>query len=693
MDFVLSDEQKFFVQLALSGRNVLVDACIGSGKTRSIQALCSLYTGKRILYLTYNKLLKADAQARITGGNVRVTNYHGFAYGELLKAGVRCGVSDLVRTYLSVKPPCPGIDVLILDEYQDLEGDLADLLLWVSQCNPGMQKVAVGDMAQKIYDKTRLDAMAFIRDFLGAHYQVEFTQCFRVGAGWARGLSSAWKKEIVGVNPDFTVRQMTEDQAVSYMAGKEPGNLLCLGANGGCRDRILNELEGRYPERFNKFTVWAKVREGGATQPQAGAAVFTTYDGCKGMERDICVVCDFDKNYWQVRCGQPGARYEILRNVFLVAVSRGKREVVFVKGKAEALSFADLMDESMGDKREAPRDCALEELFDFKYAEDVDACACLLAVTEEKAAGEEIPAPGSDGLIDLSPCLSVFAKASYFENYRMELRIALAQENHPEMPRMVMDGWGTDAKVLYLTALTTGQARYLYQVQAPFVPRESGEAIHKRLSGFFPQDLPAQARTGLSIGPAAGGFLASGYPDASDADSAWRILFVPEITQVHLLTAACFALCMGKRFGKVLNVRTGQVLCAEVKDPAAFLPAVAKAATKGAHRTARIPGQKPDLPGKRAGRPGKGAGAAAAQVGKQPRRMGKNPSALVPVAGGKKRKVRKGDFVQVEIRGRMQNLSGRVTGYGDRFLILRTAAGERRCLFSDIVDLKVLVSV
>lgn len=41
-EFTLSDEQKEFVDVALAGHNVLVDACIGSGKTTAIQYLCDL---------------------------------------------------------------------------------------------------------------------------------------------------------------------------------------------------------------------------------------------------------------------------------------------------------------------------------------------------------------------------------------------------------------------------------------------------------------------------------------------------------------------------------------------------------------------------------------------------------------------------------------------------------------------------
>ncbi len=85
----LSEEQQNFVDHALKGQNILVNACIGSGKTTAIQLLCNkLPKSKRILYLTYNRLLKLDAQAKIKNSNAKVQKYHGIAWYYLHKINI-----------------------------------------------------------------------------------------------------------------------------------------------------------------------------------------------------------------------------------------------------------------------------------------------------------------------------------------------------------------------------------------------------------------------------------------------------------------------------------------------------------------------------------------------------------------------------------------------------------------------------
>ena len=56
---------------------------------------------------------------------------------------------DLIQKFINTRPNIAPYDVLIIDEYQDIELELAELLKMVKDANPKMQIIAVGDMQQK----------------------------------------------------------------------------------------------------------------------------------------------------------------------------------------------------------------------------------------------------------------------------------------------------------------------------------------------------------------------------------------------------------------------------------------------------------------------------------------------------------------------------------------------------------------
>ena len=129
----LTDEQRELIRQVSLGKNVLVDACIGSGKTTAIQVLCNELRNKKILYLTYNRLLKLDAKNKIKSPNTTVTNYHGFASSMLSKERVRCGVSDLIQVFIERMPFILHYDMLVIDEYQDIDLEISQLLEYIKE--------------------------------------------------------------------------------------------------------------------------------------------------------------------------------------------------------------------------------------------------------------------------------------------------------------------------------------------------------------------------------------------------------------------------------------------------------------------------------------------------------------------------------------------------------------------------------
>lgn len=610
MDYYsLSKEQQQFVGYALLGYSVLVDACIGSGKTTAIQTLCDLFPkDKTILYLTYNKLLKLDAKDKITGYNVDVTNYHGFAYRELVCRHVRTSMQECIRNYIQEAPPTRHYDVLVLDEYQDIDTEISEMLEHIKAVNPGIQIIAVGDMAQKIYDKTRLDAARFISGFLPAGYlKLEFTICFRLSTEHAAMLGDIWNKKIDGVNQNCSVVRMSRREAYKFLSGCQPGEILCLGANQGDRSYVQNSLEEDYPEIFNKKTVWSKIndRDGGATEPMPGVAIFTTYDGCKGMERDVCVLFDWDESYWNARIQKPGANYEIIRNIFCVAASRGKRKIVFVETNRAFLEAETLMQDPESDIKY--KDMPISGMFDFKYAEDVEQAYKALKLTQIAPPGKVIEISTTDELIDLSPCVGMYQEAAYFTGYSIDAAIKQWFELHQDLDYKMVQGyehWSVEQKVLFLTALETGQNRYYYQVAPGFVPPEKMREIAARLGTLLPPDAKVQPRCEV-VFPEKGGltkaFSAIGMADVTDATGCiYELKFVSELAYVHYLQCAMYMIAKQAPYGRLWNIRTGELWQIEIPDRKEFLSRVARAATKGRLKGYYLQDEKQAAPARQA---------------------------------------------------------------------------------------------
>lgn len=585
----LSDEQALFVNKALLGENILVDACIGSGKTTAIQHLCYAFPETtQILYLTYNKLLKLDAKGKIKNKNVTVTNYHGFAYKMLLQSGVQPNIADAIQMFNKKKPPIKAYDVLIIDEYQDIEQEFSELLEYIKATNPAIQIIAVGDMEQKIYDKTALDVSAFMEEFLGSHIKVTFTKCFRLSSALAEKLGRIWKKKIVGVNDSCVVEEMTVPEVMNFLSEQDPKEILCLGSRNGSMSRVLNALENSFTEKFNKKTVYASISDKdslGRSEPSKKAAIFTTFDSSKGLERKICVVFDFTESYWNTRINKPQQRYEILRNIFCVAASRGKEHIIFVNDREALLSEETIS--TAADSEKKYENVNISELFDFKFREDVESCYAMLQCTEISMDDKSvITVKPTDDLIDLSPCIGIYQEAVFFnqDQYDIDKEIDLYFSTHKDLKKdKEAASLSLDEKILYLVALKTRQERYRKQVAVPFVSGDELRAIIDRLSELFVQNENVQVQCEILFYEADSKcecFKAVGLCDVLKNETVYELKFVSELSHDHFLQCACYMVALNKEKGVLWNTRDNTLYEIRIPNKAAFLDAVARAATK-----------------------------------------------------------------------------------------------------------------
>ena len=131
---------------------------------------------------------------------------------------------------------------------------------------------------------------------------------------------------------------------------------------------------------------------------------------------------DFTESYWQVRLRQPQQAYEILRNIFCVAASRGKEHIIFAHSD-EALLSEDTLSHNSSDNT-LLSDMDIGDMFRFKYREDNEECYERLTVapiTQHDLT--VIHTNTSDGLIDLAQCISeggIFQRIRYRKGYRAE---------------------------------------------------------------------------------------------------------------------------------------------------------------------------------------------------------------------------------------------------------------------------------
>lgn len=585
----LSEEQQRFVEQALKGQNILVNACIGSGKTTAIQLLCNqIPKSKRILYLTYNKLLKLDAQAKIKNLNVKVQNYHGIAWYYLRKINISAGVGDLITRFNKEKPPIDHYDVLIIDEYQDIETELSLLLEHIKSTNPRMQIIAVGDMQQKIYDKTNLNVSEFINQFLGEHLDLEFTQCFRLSADLAEKLGRIWCKKIKGVNSDCIVENMDMAQIVRFLSTQRPQDILCLGSRNGDLSKTLNTLEQEYPSTFNKRTVYASISDNdsiSSAQPTPDTAIFTTFDSSKGLERKVCVIFDYTESYWQVRISKPQQSYEILRNIFCVAASRGKSRIIFVNSGETMLSESTLS--TRVDEKQNLSDVDIASMFDFKYREDIEACFSLLKVEPIAEEGRSIiEVKSTDGMIDLSPCISIYQEAMFFDTYEIDKAIEMyisLHDNKKTLWTNKVKQSGLEQKILFMVSLETNQDRYRTQVELPFVNEEAANRIADRLFTRLQHHENAQVGCHIPFSDKEDGdqlFIAGGFADVVKDGIVYELKFVSELSHEHFLQCACYIVALKLEKGILWNTRDNTAYEVKVPDKKKFLDAVANAITK-----------------------------------------------------------------------------------------------------------------
>lgn len=570
-----SKEQQDINEKIKEGKNVFVDACIGAGKTTLLDYVCSKNTNKKILYLTFNKLLKEDAKKKIRIRNTDVHNYHGFVYRYLmayrLKYTHQYGIKTFIQNVENGTIHMPQYDLVLVDEYQDINDDAAKLIKCIDEYQKKpTQWVFVGDMKQKIYDTTTIDVLEDCIFSLREDYEkMDLTNCFRLNEEHAKMLGNIWKKKIKGVNKDQYVTTVEFDKEELYELVNEYKNedilILTPFRNNVLLNQFINYLEERNPEKFNKKNLYITISDTeSSNKPVSKSMIVTTFDGSKGLERKIAIVFGFETATLQSR-SKRGDK-QIIKNLFLVAASRGKDQIIFIKEKdmlTEGNFDLNLMDRIPNEEFNPSTmfdfcyDTHIEELFEQLETKEI--------VQEDKS---EIQTKDTDYNILLSPAIGVFQEAMFFKDWNYEENLESYDANLPIVKYIKKTRPKTlNRKVLCLTAIETNLIRYYNQAVEDFIDFDEELDLYKRLSTYLSPELKSQIRVSKSIDRVT---RIVGRIDTIKDKIPYELKFVHELEKRHFLQLASYLYAGYYEKGILWNTRSNQMFEVSIKNKEAF---------------------------------------------------------------------------------------------------------------------------
>ena len=152
----VSDEQNEIILKIISGENVMVDACAGSGKSTTILSTAMRQVDKNFLLITYNKSLRKEIQEKVRELNIKNITVHTYHSLAVSVYDAEAHVDKVMRLLVQQdKPPNRLIEanVIVLDEAQDMTFLYYRLIVkYLNDLNKPVQMMVLGDYMQGLYE-------------------------------------------------------------------------------------------------------------------------------------------------------------------------------------------------------------------------------------------------------------------------------------------------------------------------------------------------------------------------------------------------------------------------------------------------------------------------------------------------------------------------------------------------------------
>jgi len=330
--YEMSNEQRKVYDHIKEGKNVVVDACAGSGKSTTILSIAKELPKKQFLQTTYNSMLKKEIKIKIDDlqlENLSVQTFHSLCVKYyLLSAYTDTGIRYVICNNTPPRLKIPPLDILVIDEAQDMtflyyqfmvkyirdSGFQNIQLLILGDYMQGLYEFKGADTrflthADKIWEKlVQLKTPCFEKCTLKMSYRItqpmaDFVNNVMLGETRLLACKEGEPINYIRNSRTFIEKIVIYEIMKILENGGNPGDIFVLNESVKGTSSNIRKMENVLVEKDIPCHVPLIENENIDEKVIEGKVVFSTFHSVKGRQRKYVFVSGFD-NYYMSKFGR-----------------------------------------------------------------------------------------------------------------------------------------------------------------------------------------------------------------------------------------------------------------------------------------------------------------------------------------------------------------------------------------------------
>jgi len=319
-----SDEQQNIINQVKMGKNVIVHAVAGSGKSTTVLSMSQQLKDKNILQLTYNSSLRLEIKEKVEKmelKNIKIHTFHSLAVKYFYSdAHNDTGIRRILSQKKKPQVPIEDIDILVIDENQDSTLLYFRFVVYfLLHLKKQVQIVCLGDIRQCIYqfkgaDPRYLSMAQQIWNDFSCLKSSEFVDCtlltsYRITDQIGHFINDVMMGENMMVtcrggpqvmyirNSRINVENILLHKIRGILSdGHSPQDIFIL--NASVKTSNVRKLENKLVMENIPCFVPNYESEKLDERVIAGKIVFSTFHSVKGRQRPFVFILGFDNTYF-----------------------------------------------------------------------------------------------------------------------------------------------------------------------------------------------------------------------------------------------------------------------------------------------------------------------------------------------------------------------------------------------------------